>query len=91
MLSNSNSLIRFLPLPFSSQEYIEPDEAALQSGNLPKRSGLLSPAGGPGGEEDESVLLPLGETTLTDNLGLPIVVVVTKTDAIGMEIGKGNA
>lgn len=64
------------------QEYIEPDEAALQSGNLPKRSGLLSPAGGPGGEEDESVLLPLGETTLTDNLGLPIMVVVTKTDAI---------
>lgn len=64
------------------QEYIEPDDSALQSGNLPKRSGLLSPAGGPGGEEDESVLLPLGETTLTDNLGLPIMVVVTKTDAI---------
>jgi len=61
------------------QEYIEPDEAALQSGNHAKRSGLLSPAGG---EESESVLLPLGETTLTDNLGLPIVVVVTKTDAI---------
>ena len=55
----------------------------MQSGNLPKRSGLLSPAGGPGGEEDESVLLPLGETTLTDNLGLPIMVFVTKTDAIG--------
>jgi len=61
------------------QEYIEPDAEALQSGNHAKRSGLLSPAGG---EESESVLLPLGETTLTDNLGLPIVVVVTKTDAI---------
>ncbi|XP_012689915.2 cytoplasmic dynein 1 light intermediate chain 1 isoform X1 [Clupea harengus] len=33
-------------------------------------------------QEEESVLLPLGENTLTHNLGLPIVVVCTKGDAI---------
>ncbi|CAK6949556.1 cytoplasmic dynein 1 light intermediate chain 1 isoform X2 [Scomber scombrus] len=33
-------------------------------------------------EEEESVLLPLGENTLTHNLGIPVVVVCTKCDAI---------
>ncbi|XP_062385009.1 cytoplasmic dynein 1 light intermediate chain 1 isoform X1 [Sardina pilchardus] len=33
-------------------------------------------------QEEESVLLPLGDNTLTHNLGLPIVVVCTKCDAI---------
>ncbi|XP_077599961.1 cytoplasmic dynein 1 light intermediate chain 1 [Stigmatopora nigra] len=33
-------------------------------------------------EEEESVLLPLGDNTLTHNLGIPMVVVCTKCDAI---------
>ncbi|XP_061738747.1 cytoplasmic dynein 1 light intermediate chain 1 [Nerophis ophidion] len=34
------------------------------------------------GEDEESVLLPLGDNTLTHNLGIPMVVVCTKCDAI---------
>lgn len=49
------------------QEYTEPgDEGAPQ-----RRS-----------EEEDSVLLPLGDNTLTRNLGIPMVVVCTKCDAI---------
>uniref|UniRef100_A0A8C7PNF6 Dynein light intermediate chain n=1 Tax=Oncorhynchus mykiss TaxID=8022 RepID=A0A8C7PNF6_ONCMY len=50
------------------QEYVDPgwEESAPQ-----RRS-----------EEEENVLLPLGENTLTHNLGLPMVVVCTKCDAI---------
>ena len=46
------------------QEYVDPgwEESAPQ-----RRS-----------EEEENVLLPLGENTLTHNLGLPMVVVCTK-------------
>ncbi|XP_037549306.1 cytoplasmic dynein 1 light intermediate chain 1 isoform X2 [Nematolebias whitei] len=33
-------------------------------------------------EEEESILLPLGNNTLTHNLGIPVVVVCTKCDAI---------
>lgn len=29
-------------------------------------------------EDEESVLLPLGDSTLTHNLGIPVVVVCTK-------------
>lgn len=31
-------------------------------------------------EDEESVLLPLGDGTLTQNLGIPVVVVCTKVD-----------
>ena len=37
-----------------------------------------APASGAGTGDEEAVVLPLGETTLTHNLGVPIVVVVTK-------------
>ncbi|CAB1320642.1 unnamed protein product [Coregonus sp. 'balchen'] len=37
-------------------------------------------------EEEENVLLPLGENTLTHNLGLPMVVVCTKCDAINSTV-----
>lgn len=47
------------------QEYVEPDESSQRRQNPASRS-------------DDEVLLPLGETTLTHNLGIPIVVVVTK-------------
>ncbi|MBN3279581.1 DC1L1 protein, partial [Polyodon spathula] len=37
-------------------------------------------------EEDETVVLPLGENTLTHNLGVPLLVICTKCDAIsGLE------
>ena len=46
------------------QEYVEPGS---EEGTPQRRT-----------EEEESVLLPLGENTLTHNLGLPMVVVCTK-------------
>uniref|UniRef100_A0A8C5CUM0 Dynein light intermediate chain n=1 Tax=Gadus morhua TaxID=8049 RepID=A0A8C5CUM0_GADMO len=51
------------------QEYTEPGSG--EDGAPQRRS-----------EEEESVLLPLGENTLTNNLGIPMVVVCTKCDAI---------
>uniref|UniRef100_A0A673KLD3 Dynein light intermediate chain n=1 Tax=Sinocyclocheilus rhinocerous TaxID=307959 RepID=A0A673KLD3_9TELE len=53
------------------QEYMEPG-SDLEA--VPQRRNPES--------EEESVLLPLGDNTLTHNLGLPIVVVCTKCDAI---------
>ena len=47
------------------QQYEEPGEGQAQSKRKSK-------------SDDEQVLLPLGENTLTHNLGIPIVVVVTK-------------
>ena len=47
------------------QEYTEPGSG--EDGAPQRRS-----------EEEESVLLPLGENTLTNNLGIPMVVVCTK-------------
>ena len=47
------------------QQYEEPGEGQSQ----PKRKSK---------SDDDQVLLPLGENTLTHNLGIPIIVVVTK-------------
>lgn len=47
------------------QEYTEPDEPTEDR----RRSGI---------KDEDKVLLPLDENVLTDNLGLPMVVVVTK-------------
>lgn len=47
------------------QEYTEPGTG--EDGAPQRRS-----------EEEESVLLPLGDNTLTHNLGIPVVVVCTK-------------
>ncbi|KXJ23784.1 Cytoplasmic dynein 1 light intermediate chain 2 [Exaiptasia diaphana] len=54
------------------QEYMDPDEAG--SDDNKRRSGA--------GLSEEKVLLPLEEDVLVDNLGLPVVVVVTKTDCM---------
>uniref|UniRef100_G3NRG0 Dynein light intermediate chain n=1 Tax=Gasterosteus aculeatus aculeatus TaxID=481459 RepID=G3NRG0_GASAC len=51
------------------QEYTEPGSG--DDGTPQRRS-----------DEEESVLLPLGDNTLTHNLGIPVVVVCTKCDAI---------
>lgn len=51
------------------QEYVDPEEAV--SDENKRRSGA-------GIKDEEKVLLPLDEDVLVDNLGLPMVVVVTK-------------
>ncbi|XP_037612909.1 cytoplasmic dynein 1 light intermediate chain 2 isoform X1 [Sebastes umbrosus] len=56
------------------QEYTEPEDAAPSS---PQRR---APTAG----EDEAVVLPLGDNTLTHNLGIPVLIVCTKCDAIGV-------
>uniref|UniRef100_A0A1A8FJL9 Dynein light intermediate chain n=1 Tax=Nothobranchius korthausae TaxID=1143690 RepID=A0A1A8FJL9_9TELE len=55
------------------QEYTEPEDAAPSS---PRRAPTLG--------EDEAVVLPLGDNTLTHNLGIPVLVVCTKCDAISV-------
>ncbi|XP_072236847.1 cytoplasmic dynein 1 light intermediate chain 2 isoform X1 [Leuresthes tenuis] len=55
------------------QEYTEPEDATPSS---PRRA--------PTSGEDEAIVLPLGENTLTHNLGIPVLVVCTKCDAIGV-------
>uniref|UniRef100_A0A674NES9 Dynein light intermediate chain n=1 Tax=Takifugu rubripes TaxID=31033 RepID=A0A674NES9_TAKRU len=56
------------------QEYSEPEDANSSS---PQRR---APTAG----EDEAVVLPLGENTLTHNLGVPVLVVCTKCDAVSV-------
>lgn len=51
------------------QEYTEPDESTEDR----RRSGI---------KDEDKVLLPLDENVLTDNLGLTMVVVMTKTDCM---------
>eukprot|EP00079_Xenopus_tropicalis_P026564 XP_012820339.1 PREDICTED: cytoplasmic dynein 1 light intermediate chain 1 isoform X1 [Xenopus tropicalis] len=57
------------------QEYVEPGEEFPAS---PQKRNTSSD------EQDDSVILPLGEDTLTHNLGIPVVVVCTKCDAISI-------
>ncbi|XP_074769691.1 cytoplasmic dynein 1 light intermediate chain 2 isoform X3 [Athene noctua] len=57
------------------QEYVEPEEGYQGS---PQRRGPSS------GQEDEHVSLPLGENVLTHNLGIPVLVVCTKCDAVSV-------
>lgn len=56
------------PVVKAFQEYSEPEDANSSS---PQRR---APTAG----EDEAVVLPLGENTLTHNLGIPVLVVCTK-------------
>ncbi|XP_054901189.1 cytoplasmic dynein 1 light intermediate chain 2 isoform X1 [Poeciliopsis prolifica] len=55
------------------QEYTEPEDATSSS---PRRA--------PTSGEDEDVVLPLGDNTLTHNLGIPVLIVCTKCDAISV-------
>lgn len=54
------------------QEYTEPEEATPAS---PQRR---APTAG----EDEAVVLPLGDNTLTHNLGIPVLIVCTKVNYV---------
>lgn len=56
------------------QEYAEPEDATQAS---PQRR---APTAG----EDEAVVLPLGDNTLTHNLGIPVLIVCTKCDAVSV-------
>uniref|UniRef100_A0A8C4IC94 Dynein light intermediate chain n=1 Tax=Dicentrarchus labrax TaxID=13489 RepID=A0A8C4IC94_DICLA len=56
------------------QEYAEPEDATPSS---PQRR---APTAG----EDEAVVLPLGDNTLTHNLGIPVLIVCTKCDAVSV-------
>ncbi|XP_013365606.1 PREDICTED: cytoplasmic dynein 1 light intermediate chain 1 isoform X2 [Chinchilla lanigera] len=58
------------------QEYVEPGEEFPAS---PQRRSTTSQE-----DKDDSVVLPLGADTLTHNLGIPILVVCTKCDAISV-------
>ena len=56
------------------QEYVEPDESTEDR----RRSGI---------KDEDKVVLPLDEHVLTDNLGLPVVVVVTKVSVFFCVVG----
>ncbi|XP_008827458.1 cytoplasmic dynein 1 light intermediate chain 1 [Nannospalax galili] len=58
------------------QEYVEPGEDFPAS---PQRRNTAAQEG-----RDDSVVLPLGADTLTHNLGIPVLVVCTKCDAISV-------
>ncbi|GCB61739.1 hypothetical protein scyTo_0011368, partial [Scyliorhinus torazame] len=57
------------------QEYVEPEEGTHGS---PQRRAPVS------GQDEEEVVLPLGENVLTHNLGIPVLVVCTKCDAVSV-------
>uniref|UniRef100_A0A8C2WC29 Dynein light intermediate chain n=1 Tax=Cyclopterus lumpus TaxID=8103 RepID=A0A8C2WC29_CYCLU len=56
------------------QEYTEPEDATPSS---PQRRAQTA-------GEDEAVVLPLGDNTLTHNLGIPVLIVCTKCDAVSV-------
>ncbi|XP_056134682.1 cytoplasmic dynein 1 light intermediate chain 2 isoform X2 [Lampris incognitus] len=56
------------------QDYTEPEEATPSS---PQRRATAT-------GEDEGVVLPLGDNTLTHNLGIPVLIVCTKCDAVSV-------
>jgi len=60
------------------QEYVEPNENSQTVTSPPRRNAPnpLHPLGSVG--DPDHVLLPLDESTLTHNLGIPIVVAITK-------------
>lgn len=60
------------------QEYTEPDENSSGS-QVPSHRRDVNPLHPTASTtEEDKVLLPLGEDTLSQNLGIPIVVVITK-------------
>uniref|UniRef100_A0A2I3H567 Dynein light intermediate chain n=1 Tax=Nomascus leucogenys TaxID=61853 RepID=A0A2I3H567_NOMLE len=58
------------------QDYMEPEEGCQGS---PQRRGPLT-----SGSDEENVALPLGDNVLTHNLGIPVLVVCTKCDAVSV-------
>lgn len=74
-------LLVFPPVAKAFQEYTEPEDAVPPS---PQRR---APTAG----EDEAVVLPLGENTLSHNLGIPVLTVCTKvSDSYGLKVSCVN-
>ena len=74
---------------YAWQTYVEPgDELDGGASPMKPQPPTASGNGGPGGQrvsrnlDDDAVLLPLPEGVLTRNLGLPIIVVVTKVGPV---------
>eukprot|EP00794_Sanderia_malayensis_P018742 gene18742-20631_t len=63
------------------REYREPDEAEEEAKRSRSHAASATTSTTTTVEEDD-VMLPLGETILSNNLGLPILVVTTKSDAM---------
>ncbi|XP_031424597.1 cytoplasmic dynein 1 light intermediate chain 2 isoform X2 [Clupea harengus] len=59
------------------QEYMEPEQADSTPTSPQRRAPVV-------GGEDEGVLLPLGDNVLTHNLGIPVLIVCTKCDAVSV-------
>lgn len=59
------------------QGYVEPDEASAGASAQVRRVGA-NPQHASATETVEDVVLPLGDNVLTENLGIPMVVVLTK-------------
>lgn len=59
------------------QEYVEPDETS-GAASVQMRRVSANPQHASATETVENVVLPLGENVLTENLGVPMVVVLTK-------------
>ncbi|XP_076470697.1 cytoplasmic dynein 1 light intermediate chain 2-like isoform X2 [Babylonia areolata] len=75
MREYEESLVRFF------QEYLEPEESQASAQTpVRKYANPLHPTTLPA--EEDRVVLPLGDTVLSQNLGIPIVVVLTKSDAV---------
>ena len=68
--------ISFVVVVRQFQEYAEPDEPTEDR----RRSGI---------KDEDKVLLPLDENVLTDNLGIPVVVVVTKVSMRQVYFDRG--
>ncbi|CAL1532757.1 unnamed protein product [Lymnaea stagnalis] len=64
------------------QAYTEPGDGPIATQAPPR--GDINPLHPPAAGSEEEHVLPLGELTLSRNFGIPIVVVVTKSDAISM-------
>ncbi|CAG5135289.1 unnamed protein product [Candidula unifasciata] len=64
------------------QAYTEPGDGPIATQAPPR--GEVNPLHPPASGSEEESHLPLGELTLSRNLGIPIVVVVTKSDEISM-------
>ncbi|KAL8608339.1 hypothetical protein ACOMHN_042206 [Nucella lapillus] len=77
MREHEESLVRFF------QDYSEPEDSQA-SAQTPVRkfANPLHPAAALA--EEEKVVLPLGDNVLTRNLGIPVVVVLTKSDAVSI-------
>ena len=61
------------------QEYTEPMEGSTTGATRRTHPNPLHPAAS--NTDDDKVLLPLGESTLSNNLGIPVIVVVAKVSS----------